>query len=353
MKIAMFLGVAPLLVAISAYAADGQCPPDPYVLDSLAGYDHLRYAPIQRERIYDGYGFIASVDGQDDDDGDGLSDFRVQPEFVAYHTRRYRSHRGSMYPPAMERPPRWYELPMFDVERQQYQVQRPIDASYTGSGNSWNRGHLAPRATMNRISPFTGCNSHVHANAVPQSNLMNGGIWLALENYVASLANQFGDAWDVSGPIFIPGKPIDYIGDRGEVPIPIPHALFKVIFIEDQQQGQLMSMAFILPNVNERMHQYKTGNCAKDQHYNINSFLVSIADVEANTGLTFLSDDDALEGLKLHVAAHLLDVSISNEVGYCKPVVIPIKQASNIDVGTMTEDEVVRQLIQDASRKNQ
>ena len=82
-----------LMVSTALYAGASSCPVKPYELSTPAGYDHTRYAPMPLERRYDGGSFVASVDGPDDDNGDGSGEYLVQPNWVASHIRAAPSDR--------------------------------------------------------------------------------------------------------------------------------------------------------------------------------------------------------------------------------------------------------------------
>jgi endonuclease G, mitochondrial len=138
-----------------------------------------------------------------------------------------------MYADGFDRPSKWYELSKFaDVASEPGVTDLRLDDSYGGEGTIWNRGHMATRNLVNRLSSEAGCNTHTFANAVPQFWSLNQGEWLALENYTGALANEYGEAWAISGPIFLPNLKVETIGGEGETKIPIPHALFKVIVFE-------------------------------------------------------------------------------------------------------------------------
>lgn len=295
------------------------CPSTPYILKTPSGYDHLRYAPAESERIYEGGSFVASVDSYDDDDGDGSPEYLVQPSWVAFHLKAYHSSRGSNYAPSFKRPRDWYRIALFDEERKQFATNKRIDNSYDGVGNIWNRGHLTQRADANRIGEAYGCNTHVFANAVPQKAELNQGIWLGLENYISSLANQRGELWVVTGPIYEKGVPLETIGDthKKEIPVAIPDKLFKVVFMESDAGVEVLS--FIYPNkYHETPPNYLSGNCQRDQRYDHTPFIVSLFDVEQAAGLTFFSDVEMdLEQFKKVRATGLPPIEPKNAVGYC------------------------------------
>lgn len=257
---------------------------NPYLVkeELVEGYNHMLFAPSPMKRKFDGVGFVASIDDSDDDDGAIGSDYLATPEWVSYQLNGY--YGDSDYAPGWKRPKRWYRNQMFDIERREADTEKRIDDSYKGVGRIYNRGHLASRSDLNRISPKMGCNSHDPANAVPQAAKFNQGIWLGLENYLASLANVHGAIWISAGPIY-EGK-LRYIHDDGEIPVGIPTALWKTVaWIEEDQ---LQWRAWIYPNrtPGRQVLSYKTGNCAKDRSYRHTEYLVSLKDIEEKTGLT-------------------------------------------------------------------
>jgi len=298
------------------------CPPRPYVLPDLEDYNHMKYAPSHKGRLYDGKSFVASIDTIDDDNGDGVKEFLAQPEWVANHIKSYNTDRPSGYAPGFKRPSNWYKLKIFDEERIFYKTKKRIDNSYDGIGRVWNRGHLAQRADANRISEAYGCNTHVSANALPQAAKFNQGIWLGLENYISSLSNEVGELWVVSGPIYVPGQNIEYIGEseKHEVPVAIPDKMFKVIFIELEDGSGVQILSLIYPNkFKELPNLYKTGRCNTDKTYNHNPYLVSLSQIEIETGLRFFPNVDMdLSAFKALKADSLPLLSNNSKVGYCQ-----------------------------------
>ena len=131
----------PLMVSTNLYAATPSCPEQPYALSVPEGYDHTRYAPMPLERRYDGGSFVASVDGPDDDNSDGMGEYLVQPNWVSSHIRAAPSDRPGNFHPGFKRPRYWYRLSLFNQERAVYHTNKTVNASYSGSGNRWNRGH--------------------------------------------------------------------------------------------------------------------------------------------------------------------------------------------------------------------
>jgi len=295
------------------------CPTSRYILPELTDYDHSKYSPDLASRIYLGKSFIASIDAFDDDNFDGNNEYLAQPNWVSYELKSYQSVRESNYAPSFKRPAKWYRIKDFNIERKAYKTKKSLNDSYSGVGKKWNRGHLATRADSNRISPEYGCNTHVFANAVPQDAKFNKGIWLGLENYVSSLSNQLGQLWVVTGPIFNKGASIEYIGEteKNEIPVAIPDALFKIIFLEGERGVEVIS--FIYPNKYEELPiAYKKGICQTDKVYDHTQYIVSLAEIEKATNLLFFADLNIdLTAFKNQKATQLPVIEDQFRVGYC------------------------------------
>jgi len=104
----------------------------------------------------------------------------------------------------------------------------------------------------------------------------------------------------MTGPIFDEGRAIHYIGDNGEVPVAVPHAFFKIMVVETQ--WGLQARAFIYehrsaprrdgqpyPIPSESDPWVKCSMAGNGRHdYDHTDNLVSIAQIEARTGLQFL-----------------------------------------------------------------
>jgi len=311
-----------LVISLPAHAGIPVCALKPYKLPELKGYHHMKYAPNHKGRLYDGGAFVASIDTFDDDNNDGVPEYLAQPEWVAMHIKAYSSARPSGYAPGAKRPNPWYSINDFKKEQKHFKTKKTINDSYRGAGRTGNRWHLAMRADANRISQEPGCNTFVFANAVPQAVKFNQGIWLGLENYISSLSNEYSELWVVSGPIYTPNKKIKYIGEsnKKEIPVGVPDKLFKVFFIELKDGSSVQVHSLIYPNkFNELPENYKTGKCSKDKYYNHNPYLVSLAQVEKETGLEFFPNIDMdLSEYKNMKANNLPFFSEINRVGYCQ-----------------------------------
>lgn len=275
----------------------------PYPAAATPEHDHDRYAPNQKEIIKRFGAYVSSFDGNDDDDGDGKADLLAVPQWVAYELKGLKPKPNGEYEEpdiSIHRPNDWYKEPEFAflwTDRPGVTKSR-IDNSYDGIGSIWNRGHLAMADHAQRISWQASCNTHFFWNAVPQAADMNQGPWRHLEDYTAAAANKFERLWIMAGPVFEKAKPIGFIGEKskGEVPVAVPHALFKVV-VREVGDGKVEALAFLFPQVYEPRPDGqvrptdKWVNCNKakglEHIYDHRPSLRSVSEVEALSGLTF------------------------------------------------------------------
>ena len=144
--------------------------------------------------------------------------------------------------------------------------QRAELSDYKGSG--YDRGHMAPAADMAWDGQAMS-ESFYLSNMVPQAGAgMNRGIWAELEKKVRKWAQQRGELYIYSGPIYKEGE-IETIG-RNKVAV--PNYLFKVILDPKGREA----LALIMPN-----RPLNTQDMPK--------YLVPVDEVEKQTGLEFFS----------------------------------------------------------------
>ena len=275
----------------------------PYPAAVTPNYDHDRYAPNEKEVIKRFGAYVSSFDRADDDNGDGAGDLLAVPEWVAYELKGVSPNAAGHYEEpdiSIKRPADWYKAPGLSflwTDRADVTKKR-IDNSYDGIGRVWNRGHLAMADHAQRMSWQASCNTHFFWNALPQAADMNQGPWRHLEDYTAAAANKFGRLWIIAGPVFEKDKAIGFIGEakKGEVPVAVPHALFKVV-VRETEGGNVDALAFFFPQAYEEDSAGQPSpletwvNCSgakKAGHvYDHRPRLTSVAKVEELTGLTF------------------------------------------------------------------
>jgi DNA/RNA endonuclease G (NUC1) len=272
----------------------------PYPALVATGHDHGRVAPAPPAITKPFTAFLSSFDDADDDDGDGVPDFRLNPEFVAYELRGVAPDANRDYPEpdvSIRRPNRWYASPELVplVDAIEGVENRRIDDSYSGIGTIWNRGHFAMSDHAQRIGPEAACNTHNFWNASPQAADLNQGPWLHLENYTAAAANKYRSIWVVTGPIFDPATPRLTIGEPGELQVEIPDAFFKVVIHESPSGIDTLAFVFEQPNVLDGggtpVPAAAWIACSRapglSHTYDHRPQLTAIAEIERRTGLTF------------------------------------------------------------------
>lgn len=192
----------------------------------------------------------------------GYSQQRRNPLWVAYRLR------GTNDPNHEERPSR------FDSDWRM--VHSVSHDDYTGSG--YDRGHMAPNyAIATRFGRKAQLETFLMTNICPQTPSLNRGPWRMLEERVAKkYANNFGEVWVITGPIF--NRQIARLKSGVEV----PDAFYKIIVDQTENAG-IRTIAFIMP-------QLVRGTESPDQ------FVTTIDHVESLTGLDFLAElDDPIE----------------------------------------------------------
>ena len=170
-----------------------------------------------------------------------------------------------------------------------WDVDGRIDSSYQINNdayhhNPWDRGHLVRRDAVvwgsQREAQDASDSTYFYTNAAlqHQSFNQNQSKWLGLENWILHKAGAFALRLCVfTGPIY---TDVDIITDRGYT---VPSAFFKVVILKDptSEGTDLSAVAFIMKQ-NENWRS--AGPRALD---NLQPYHVSIAEVEAYTGLDF------------------------------------------------------------------
>ncbi len=136
-------------------------------------------------------------------------------------------------------------------------------ADYSGSG--YDRGHLAPSATMD-FSQDSMKQSFLMSNMSPQLPGFNRVGWRILEEHVRDLANEYNELYVITGPIYQGNE--NTIGNN----VIIPSAFYKVILDPAFNEA----IAFIVPHRDVSSSE-------------LASFVTTIDAVEQQTGLDFFS----------------------------------------------------------------
>ncbi|MEG4242940.1 DNA/RNA non-specific endonuclease [Microcoleus sp. Pol10_D6] len=151
---------------------------------------------------------------------------------------------------------------------------RPND--YTGSG--YDRGHIAPSADRTRNEPDNS-STFLMTNMMPQVPELNRGVWGDLEEYCRELVAQGKELYIVAGPVGRKGS----IGRKEKIAVPAKN--WKVIVVLDRQGLGMQGI-----DANTRTIAVMMPNDASVKGKGWKSFRVSVARVEKETGLNFLSN---------------------------------------------------------------
>jgi len=148
-----------------------------------------------------------------------------------------------------------------DSELPDYARSKLVD--YSGSG--YDRGHLAPSATMD-FSQDSMKQSFLMSNMSPQLPGFNRVGWRVLEEHVRDLANEYNELYVVTGPIYQGNE--STIGNN----VVIPSAFYKVILDPAFNEA----IAFVVPHRDVSSSE-------------LANFVTTIDNVEQQTGLDFFS----------------------------------------------------------------
>ncbi|HEX6692844.1 MAG TPA: DNA/RNA non-specific endonuclease [Burkholderiales bacterium] len=199
---------------------------------------------------------------------------RGVPYWIAHRVKKTRSS-----PESRARPRAWFTLP--DLARDGL---APTDDSYKFSkkfrdkhANWYERGHLAQKYLAERLGESAGWFTHNVANAVPQKGQFNKTAWLSLECLTGAWANQYGEVWVVTGPIFVNGKPTRWLksdNHKKALAVAIPDSLFKIV-VRKAKDDAWEVLAFIYPQEHDAYRQPKPWDEA--------TYLTSVAQIEKLT----------------------------------------------------------------------
>ena len=116
----------------------------------------------------------------------------------------------------------------FHAEAQLPQGERAELMDYRRSG--FDRGHMAPSGDM--PTPRAQAQSFTLANMVPQRAALNRGLWEEIEVATRDLAEQDGELFVVTGPIF-DGREGAALNGR----VRVPSAVFKALYDPRRRQA--------------------------------------------------------------------------------------------------------------------
>lgn len=158
----------------------------------------------------------------------------------------------------------------YDDRKRPYFIEDPKVRSksadwrnYKGSG--LDRGHLCP-AGDRRFSEQAYNETFYTSNISPQERDFNAGIWNRLEMKVRQWSKKYGDIYVITGGVLR-----DDLWEIGEEDVAVPKAFYKLVFRGNTDNLKLA--AFVFPH--------------EDSNRPLQDFLVSIDDLEQQTGIDF------------------------------------------------------------------
>ncbi len=244
-KIAVLLVILVILFLVLCYLT-------PSASDSLSAsgvYEQLELPrAVEGEQIIEHTGYILSYNEEAE-----------QPSYVSYELTREEVYGA---------------LDRADDFREDKSVRTGSATLSDYKGSGYDRGHMAPAADF-KWSAEAMSDTFYLSNMSPQVPAFNRGIWGDLEAIVRQFAVDNEKIYVVTGPVLTDG-PYKTIGKNK---VAVPNQYYKVIL--DYQDPDIKAIGFVLPN---------SDKCDK-----IESYVMSVDDVEAITGLDFfyqLPDDE-------------------------------------------------------------
>ncbi|SFF42382.1 endonuclease G [Aureimonas phyllosphaerae] len=122
----------------------------------------------------------------------------------------------------------------FHAERRLPRRERSELSDYRRSG--FDRGHMAPSGNMPDAK--SQGDSFSLANMVPQNHRVNTGVWSRIEETVRDVATLDGEAWVVTGPLFIGGD----VGAIGANDVLVPTHVWKAVY-DPKREGAAVYVA--------------------------------------------------------------------------------------------------------------
>ena len=144
--------------------------------------------------------------------------------YVTYHDDDHRIPLWVSYRVSRE----WLDVPAY-IPRNKLRWRTDPELSGTGARDrdyrrsGYSRGHMAMQALLRGRSPECEREGFCFANAIPQRQSFNAGIWLRLEYQVMNWAREFGDVWVVCGPV-LPPDPVKLNGR-----VSVPSGFYKIV----------------------------------------------------------------------------------------------------------------------------
>jgi DNA/RNA endonuclease G (NUC1) len=203
--------------------------------------------------------------------------------YDCYHDPELRYCRwvGYCFHPTGEVAPRHSGGFFADVDLSPEERAGPADyaGAYKKDMTGFDRGHLAPDATIKAFGRDAQRETYSLANITPQYSRMNQGIWRELEDRIRGWATASEPVCVETGPVFEKARAVDRL--KGPNQLAIPHAYFAIV----TQGSEPSVLSFIIPNEPEQR-----------SIADVMQYAASVDAVEAAVHVDFLADlEDTLE----------------------------------------------------------
>ncbi len=262
----------------------------PIILDDT--YNHTKYKTEPADIIFKFSAYTTSFDSEDDNNNDGTSDTWGIPEWVSYEVKTKTKETEKYSRPKWMTDSKLYEQGIAPND-DSYRVSGTRELKEVTSSYRYVRGHMCPKDAADRISMEAGFNTHTVLNAVPQLQWQNNGIWKKLESKVTDWADEYNSVWVICGGVFFNRTPSLWLGQKDEVKVAVPDALYKVVIKETDNAVE--SLTFIIPNVIPK------------EKKDFREYLTSLGRLEELTGLKFItnlsnSEQEKIKGKHLNLS---------------------------------------------------
>jgi endonuclease G len=172
------------------------------------------------------------------------------------------------------------------LKKKGYTVTKHEDYNNPRGVKKWDRGHMVQFDDARGYGVVAAKESFYTSNICPQLGALNQRGWLTLEERCTELARDYDVVWIYTGPIYSEHKAPFAKGRKVTKPI----AFYKIV-VSPGDSDNVDVLAFRMPHK------------AIPRDANLSDYLVSIDDIEDETGIDFLHEleDDMEEELESEV----------------------------------------------------
>ncbi len=182
------------------------------------------------------------------------------------------------------------------LKKEGYEVAKHEDYNNPRGVKKWDRGHMVQFDDARGYGMRAAKDSFYTSNICPQLAMLNQRGWLSLEEKCTEFARNYEVVWIYTGPIYGERKSPFVKGRK----IPKPIAFYKIV-ISPGDSDQVDVLAFRMPHK------------AIPRDVNLSDYLVSVDDIEDETGIDFLNELDEKEQREIESEVWEMWPDIPNE----------------------------------------